>query len=86
MEQFLGGSPLAVILRLIVLSVIVGIVMAAFGLSPVELIYKIQLLARRIYDMGFDAFEWAFQYFLLGAVIVIPVWFVSRVFKSGKNR
>ncbi len=85
MERFLGGKPLAVILRLIVLSVIVGVVLAAFGLSPVDLVYKIQLLARRIYDMGFDAFDWAFQYFLLGAVLVIPIWFLSRLFKSGKK-
>ena len=85
MERFLGGNPVAVVLKLIVMSVVVGIVLAAFGLSPLELVERLHRLALRIYDMGFDAVEWIFQYFLLGAVIVIPVWFLSRLFKSGKK-
>ncbi|MNC98718.1 hypothetical protein D3C83_167690 [compost metagenome] len=32
--------------------------------------------------MGFAAVEKAFRYFLLGAVIVFPVWLVMRVVKS----
>ena len=31
--------------------------------------------------MGFAAVEKAFRYFLLGAVIVFPIWLVMRVFK-----
>jgi hypothetical protein len=31
--------------------------------------------------MGFTAIEKAFRYFLLGAVIVFPVWLVVRVLK-----
>jgi hypothetical protein len=31
--------------------------------------------------MGFAAVEKAFRYFLLGAVIVFPVWLVMRVLK-----
>ena len=38
-------------------------------------------LAERIYDMGFAAIEKAFRYFLLGAVIVFPVWLVMRLLK-----
>jgi Family of unknown function (DUF6460) len=29
--------------------------------------------------MGFDAFNWVLRYFLLGAVIVFPVWFIIRL-------
>ena len=32
--------------------------------------------------MGFAAVEKAFRYFLLGAVIVFPVWLVTRLLKS----
>ena len=32
-------------------------------------------------DMGFEAIEWALRYFLLGAVIVFPIWLISRVMK-----
>jgi cell division protein FtsL len=81
MERFFGGNPALVVLRLVILSLIVGVVLAALGFSPYDLLQNIRDLAQRIYDMGFTAVEKAFRYFLLGAVIVFPVWVVMRVFK-----
>ena len=81
MERFFGGNPALVLLRLVILSLIVGVVLAALGFSPYDLLQNIRDLAQRIYDMGFTAVEKAFRYFLLGAVIVFPVWVVMRVFK-----
>ncbi|MGH6735089.1 MAG: DUF6460 domain-containing protein [Methyloceanibacter sp.] len=81
MERFFGGNPALVLLRLAILSLIVGVVLAALGFSPYDLIQNIRDLAQRIYDMGFAAVEKAFRYFLLGAVIVFPVWVVMRVLK-----
>jgi hypothetical protein len=81
MERFFGGNPALVLLRLVILSLIVGVVLAALGFSPYDIIQNIRDLAQRIYDMGFAAVEKAFRYFLLGAVIVFPVWVLMRVFK-----
>ena len=81
MERFFGGNPALVLIRLVILSLIVGVVLAALGFSPFEIIDSIRRLAERIYDMGFAAVEKAFRYFLLGAVIVFPVWLVMRVLK-----
>ena len=81
MERFFGGNPALVLLRLVILSLIVGVVLAALGFSPYDILQNIRELAQRIYDMGFAAVEKAFRYFLLGAVIVFPVWFVMRVLK-----
>lgn len=82
MERFFGGNPALVLVRLAILSLIVGVVLAALGFSPFEIIDSIRRLAERIYDMGFAAVEKAFRYFLLGAVIVFPVWIVMRLLKS----
>jgi len=81
MERFFGGNPTLVLLRLVILSLIVGVVLAALGFSPYDIIQSLQDLALRIYDMGFAAVEKAFQYFLLGAVIVFPIWVLMRVFR-----
>ncbi|ODS00427.1 integrase [Methyloceanibacter superfactus] len=81
MERFFGGNPALVLLRLAILSLIVGVVLAALGFSPYDIIQNIRDLAARIYDMGFVAVEKAFRYFLLGAVIVFPVWVVMRLVK-----
>ena len=78
MNSILGGKPLRVIVRLVVLSIVVGTILAWLELSPFALLDYAREVALRIYRMGFDAFGWVFRYFLLGAVIVIPVWLIGR--------
>ena len=85
MDRFFGGSPAMVLLRLVIISVIVGVVLAALNLDALAIFDGLKNLARKIYHMGFDAIEWALQYFLLGAVIVFPVWFVSRLVKTTRQ-
>ena len=80
LTRFLGGSPIAVVFRLILLSILVGVVLSAIGFDPLNIIYSIRLLIQRLWEYGFDAFNWLWRYFLLGAVIVVPLWFLSRLF------
>ena len=49
------------------------------GLDPFNIIRSIQDLIQYIWDMGFDAVRWLWRYFLLGAVLVIPIWLVMRL-------
>jgi hypothetical protein len=81
MSRFLGGSPAMVVLRLIVLSVLVGVVLSALGLDPWNIIPSLRRLLVTLWDMGFEAVEWLWRYFLLGAVIVVPVWLIMRLLK-----
>ena len=83
--RFLGGSPLAVAFRLILLSILVGVVLAAIGFDPWNILNSIQLLFRRLWDLGFDAINWLWRYFLLGAVIVVPIWFLARLAKAPRG-
>jgi hypothetical protein len=85
-NRFLGGSPLGVAFRLILLSILVGVVLAAIGFDPYNIIRSIQILFQRLWDLGFDAVNWVWRYFLLGAVIVIPVWLLSRLFGTPRSR
>ena len=84
--RFLGGSPLAVAFRLILLSILVGVVLAAIGFDPWNILHSIRLLFQRLWDLGFDAVNWLWRYFLLGAVIVIPIWLLSRLFGAPRGR
>ena len=79
MNRLFGGNPIGVIVRLVVLSIIVGIVMSALNIRPEYLLYHVQMLIHRISMLGFGVFESAFAYFLLGAVIVIPIWLIARL-------
>ena len=84
--RFLGGSPLSVAFRLVLLSILVGVVLAAIGFDPWNILSSIRLLFQRLLDLGFDAINWLWRYFLLGAVIVIPVWLLSRMFATPRGR
>ena len=84
--RFLGGSPIAVAFRLILLSILVGVVLAAIGFDPWNIVNSIRLLIQRIWDLGFDAINGLWRYFLLGAVIVIPIWLLSRLFGTPRGR
>jgi hypothetical protein len=86
MQRFLGGSPIAVAFRLILLSILVGVVLAAIGFDPWNIVYSIRLLFQRIWDLGYDAINGLWRYFLLGAVIVVPIWLLSRLFNSPRPR
>jgi Family of unknown function (DUF6460) len=86
MSRFVGGSPLMVAFRLVLLSILVGVVLAAIGFDPWNIVNSIRLLIQRIWDLGFDALNGLWRYFLLGAVIVIPVWVLSRIFNAPRGR
>jgi hypothetical protein len=86
LNRFLGGPPLAVLGKLILLSILIGVVLSALGLDPLNIFASLQRLIRDIWNMGFDAVRWLWQYFLLGAVIVIPIWLIMRLVRAPKGR
>lgn len=85
-ERFFGSNPAGVIIRLVLLSIVVGIVLSALGIRPDNLFYHLNLIVRRLYDMGFGAVEWVFGYFLIGAIVVIPIWLIARLVGMGKPK
>lgn len=85
-RRFLGGNPASVLMRLVFISILVGVVLSALGLDPFNIIYSIERLFRTIYQMGWDLFSWIWRYFILGAVLVIPIWFLSRLVSRPSSR
>ena len=83
-NRFFGGAPLSVAVRIILLSILVGVILSAIGLDPRDIWFSIERLFRSVWDMGWDALVWVWRYFLLGAVIVIPIWLVVRLAKGGR--
>jgi hypothetical protein len=81
-----GGSPLAVLARLILVSILVGVVLSALGLNPFDIVDSIERLIRSIWNMGFDSIRWVWRYFLLGAVIVIPIWLIMRLVNAPRGK
>jgi hypothetical protein len=86
LNRFLGGPPLAVLFKLVLLSILIGVVLSALGLDPWNIVSSVRRLIANIWEMGFDAVRWLWQYFLLGAVVVIPIWLILRLVRAPKGR
>jgi Na+/H+-dicarboxylate symporter len=81
-----GGNPLGVILRLALISIVVGIVMKALGIDLSNFFQRINELLRNIYDLGFEAIEWVLEYLLLGAMVVVPIWLIARLVGAARSK
>ena len=86
LNRLFGGPPLSVIFRLILLSILIGVILEIIGLDPWNLIESLKRLVLHIWDMGFDAVRWLWRYLLLGAAVVVPIWLVVRVMRVAKGQ
>ena len=77
--RFLGDTPLRVVVKLAVFSLIVGVVMSAVGWSPRSIYEGIIRFFNRLWNLGFDAIYNSFEYLFLGAAIVIPAFLLIRL-------
>ena len=83
-SRFFGGPPLSVIFRLVLLSILIGVILQVLGLDPWNILESLRRLVLRVWDMGFDALRWLWRYLLLGAVVVVPIW-ARRVPATGQR-
>jgi hypothetical protein len=83
--RFAGGSP-ATVVRLIVVSFVVGIVLQTFGFDPATLLDEAVRDARRIIELGFTDIGQIGRILLTGAMVVVPVWLALRLLDSTSRR
>ncbi|MBL8581906.1 MAG: hypothetical protein JNL61_06750 [Rhizobiaceae bacterium] len=79
LNRFLGDTPLRVALKLVVVSFLVGMVMNAFGWSPMDVYYGIRNFVLDLWHMGFAALGRFGAYMVLGAAVVIPAFLIIRL-------
>ena len=84
--QRLVRMSTADILRLVFLCVLAGFLLAALNVNPRDLwVDFFGTLAEswgRFIRFITESAGWAIEYFLLGAVLVIPIWIVFRVLRT----
>ncbi|MFO1117495.1 MAG: DUF6460 domain-containing protein [Beijerinckiaceae bacterium] len=86
LQRFLGGPPLAVFLRLLFVSLVVGALLVWLHIHPYDVFFWIQRFFNRLWMLGWDAVREVVEYVLAGAVIVVPVWLVMRIINARPAR
>ena len=79
LERFLGGSPGAVLVRLVFLSLLLGAFMWALGLSPMGLIQGVFDFMREMFELAAESLGTVGTWLVTGAVIVVPLFLLSRL-------
>lgn len=80
LSQFLAG-----LLKLILASMIAGVLMNLFGLSAERLLAAIGLTPLELWDYIVRFVAWAIPNVILGAVIILPLWFFAYLFIPPRN-
>lgn len=70
------SNPITTILKLLVLSLLVGLVLHWLGLTPLDLIESLGEKARQFFDWLRGFLGWAVDYVLVGAMVVVPIWLI----------
>ena len=79
LERLLGDRPGALILRLVLISLVVGFLMSMLGLNPQSLITGAVDLVRDMLRDSTGVLRSFVGYVAAGAAIVVPVWLVLRL-------
>lgn len=79
-NRFLGDSLGRTIVKLVVVSLVVGFVMTVFGWAPMDLVNSVRNFILEIWHRGFSALGSVGNYLVLGATIVIPIFIILRLF------
>jgi hypothetical protein len=79
LRRFLGGSPLAVLVRLAVVSILVGALLMWLDIRPTEVFQQLADLVDRLWTLGFRSLRDLGDYIVAGAAIVVPVWLILRL-------
>lgn len=75
----MNKSTFHIILKLLIASLFVGLALDYFDISPADLIHDIPETMGNIYNAAIQLIEWGGKYVLLGAIIVVPVWFFMNL-------
>lgn len=84
MNDLFGSHPVKMIIKLILVSLLVGFVLKILHITPVGLFeWAVETIAH-IINISFNSVEKIIGYVITGAVVVIPVWLFMRM--SDKKR
>ncbi len=68
--QGLGST----VIKIAIASLILGLFLSLFNVQPREMLAKLGDWALQIFSIVAHMLEWAIDYILIGAVVIVPIW------------
>ncbi|MDA0703314.1 MAG: DUF6460 domain-containing protein [Proteobacteria bacterium] len=82
MRGGIGG----ILIRLLILSFVVGFILNVLDLDPGSLLRNIGGTVESIFMTVVDAVRWAVPHILIGAIVVVPIWLVFYLLRYARGR
>ena len=75
------------LVKVVVASLIVGTILAHFGITSDELMKVAGVSSDRVTELARNGVAWALPNLALGAVVIVPIWFLLYLFRPpGESR
>jgi Family of unknown function (DUF6460) len=75
------------LVKVVVASLIVGTILAHFGITTNELMKATGLSSDRVTELARAGVAWALPNLMLGALVIVPIWFLLYLFRPpGESR
>jgi hypothetical protein len=69
------------LVKVLVASLVAGIILNHFGITPDELIRYSGVTRERLQELARQGIDWALPNVMLGALVIVPVWFLIYLFR-----
>jgi Family of unknown function (DUF6460) len=77
---------LRTLVKVAIASLVVGTILAHFGVTTDQLIKAIGLSQEQIMELAQRGITWALPNLLLGSLVIVPVWFLFYLFRPPGTR
>jgi hypothetical protein len=68
------------LIKIAIASLIVGTILSQFGITAEKLMSEVGLTPERLAELTRQTWDWALPNVMLGAIFILPVWFVVFLF------
>ena len=75
------GQFLKTVFTLVVLSLVVGLILATLGINPAELPEMAGSAIGQAVRLALHVLDWGWRYIVLGASVVVPAWLLLYLFR-----
>ena len=79
-------SALSTIIKLAIVSLLVGFALVFFGIEPADLVKGLGGTVVSIYELVLEFLRSSMKYVLIGAIVVVPVWLVFYLIGLAKRK
>jgi hypothetical protein len=79
-------STFSTVVKLAVISLLVGMALAFFDITPQRLLENLGSTVIEIYRLVLSFLRWALEYILIGAVVVLPIWLALYLVRVARKK